>query len=101
MNTTELIKSIDTVSKQVKTKISKIGKDPLFKRLESGKLETKEEVIAALFYSKKRGFSLKEMDATLVQYSFLQEEKKEKPAKKELLNHSHLPFLLFQPRQMP
>lgn len=52
MNTS--IATIEQVSKEVKTKISKLGKEQLVKKFSEGKLTTEEEVVAARFYLLKR-----------------------------------------------
>lgn len=46
--------TFDQVSKEIKTKISKIGKDALVKRFTEGKLTSQEEVVAAAYYLLKR-----------------------------------------------
>lgn len=48
------ILTFDQVSKEIKTKISKIGKDALVKRFTEGKLTSQEEVVAASYYLLKR-----------------------------------------------
>lgn len=46
--------TFDNVSKEVRTKISKIGKDQLVKKFQDGKFTTLEEVVAASHYIAKR-----------------------------------------------
>lgn len=46
--------TIETVSKEVKNKISKLGKDALVKKFTEGKLQTIEEVAVAVYYLTQR-----------------------------------------------
>ena len=57
------IVTFDTASKEVKTKISKLGKDALAKRFADGKLTSLEEIVVAEYYLLKReSFTQKEIE---------------------------------------
>lgn len=83
MKTTIL--TFDQVSKEVKTKISKLGKDALVKKFTEGKLTSQEETAAAVYYILKReSLTQEEVDKILVdQYNeYVNTIPEEKPAKK-------------------
>lgn len=63
--------TIDTVSKEVRNKISKLGKDALLKKYVSGLFESHEEIVAARYFILKRGTS--ELEIAEADQMFYQE----------------------------
>jgi hypothetical protein len=60
--------TIDQVSKEVKTKISKLGKEALIKKYLSGLFDSQDQVIGANYYLLKRGTSEFELEEANQQF---------------------------------